>query len=277
MNETMAEAVAVHELTHALQDQKFGAGARLRALENDWDAQLAYHSVLEGEATFVMLAALLGRMGVSLDQITATDDVVSAIATMGTMNPGFPEDAPPYFVESLKFPYLKGLELVVEMYRRDGWAGVDRLHRSPPRSTEEVMDPELYLARAESLPAARCAEPKAILATTLGAFHWSFLLGDEAGGGWASDCVRVSRRPKGMQIEGSSRWDTEADAAQFAAALEEFLGAKSVRGTRVDRKGTGVSFRWFAPAQAGARGAAHAGGASPRTSLRASSHARSAS
>ncbi|HSN69218.1 MAG TPA: hypothetical protein VLV48_08240, partial [Thermoanaerobaculia bacterium] len=73
MDATMADAVAVHELTHALQDQAFGAGARLRALENDWDAQLAYHAVLEGEATFVMLAALLGRMGVTLEQITAND------------------------------------------------------------------------------------------------------------------------------------------------------------------------------------------------------------
>ncbi|HEY0787991.1 MAG TPA: hypothetical protein VGE86_05055, partial [Thermoanaerobaculia bacterium] len=90
----MHDAVAVHELTHALQDQRFDAGARLRALEKDWDAQLAYHAVLEGEATFVMLAALLGKMGVGIEQITGNDDVVSAIAAMGALNPGMPAEAP---------------------------------------------------------------------------------------------------------------------------------------------------------------------------------------
>lgn len=243
----MRDAVAVHELTHALQDQRFGAGARLRALEKDWDAQLAYHAVLEGEATFVMLAALLGKMGVGIEQITGNDDVVSAIAAMGALNPGFPEDAPRYFVESLKFPYLRGLELVVKLYRRDGWKGVDRLHADPPRSTEEVIDPELYLARTAAAPAGACPDRKATLATTLGAFHWSFLLGDEAGRGWAADCVRVTRRPKGFDIEGSSAWDSENDASEFAAALETFLEGKKLAKRKVQRNGTSVTFRWFAP------------------------------
>ncbi|MFN2443560.1 MAG: hypothetical protein ABR517_12825 [Thermoanaerobaculia bacterium] len=247
MDETMVEAVAVHELTHALQDQKFNAGARLRALEPEWDAQLAYHSVLEGEATFVMLAALLGRMGVTLEQITATDDIVAGIAAMGALNPGFPADAPPYFVESLKFPYLRGLELVVAMYRQDGWAGVDRLHANPPRSSEEVMNPELYLARTGAAPAA-CAARKATLATTLGAFHWTFLLGEEAGSGWASDCVRVTRRGSTFQIEGTSGWDSEADAVQFAEELRRFLAGRNVKKPKVDRKGIDVSFRWVSVA-----------------------------
>lgn len=243
----MRDAVAVHELTHALQDQRFDAGARLRALEKDWDAQLAYHAVLEGEATFVMLAALLGKMGVGIEQITGNDDIVAAIAAMGALNPGFPEGAPRYFVESLKFPYLRGLELVVAMYRRDGWKGVDRLHSNPPRSTEEVIDPALYLARTAKATAGACAERKATLATTLGAFHWSFLLGDDAGRGWASDCVRVTRGARGYDVEGSSAWDSEKDATEFAAALETFLGEKQLAKRKVQRKGTAVTFRWFAP------------------------------
>lgn len=247
MPEMMRDAVAVHELTHALQDQKFDAGARLKALEKDWDAQLAYHAVLEGEATFVMLAALLGRMGVGIEQITGNDDVVSAIAAMGALNPGMPAEAPPYFVESLKFPYLRGLELVVAMYRRDGWKGVDRLHANPPRSTEEVIDPQLYLARTEAPAAGACADRKAMLATTLGAFHWSFLLGEEAAGGWASDCVRITRNAKGFDVEGTSAWDSEKDATEFAAALETLLGAKKLPKRKVQRKGSAVTFRWFAP------------------------------
>lgn len=247
MPEMMQAAVAIHELTHALQDQAFGAGARIRALEKDWDAQMAYHAVLEGEATFVMLAAMLARMGVGIEQITASDDILSGIAAMGALNPGFPDDAPRYFAESLKFPYLRGLELVVAMYRRDGWAGVDRLHANPPRSTEEVMHPELYLARTGNGGEGACAKGTAMLATTLGAFHWSFLLGPDAAEGWAADCVRVTREAKGLAIEGASTWDSEKDADEFATALEAFLGEKNLAKRKVRRKGAAVSFGWFAP------------------------------
>ena len=54
--DTMRDMVVIHELTHALQDQRFGAGAREATLTKDSDGELAFHSQLEGEATLVMMA-----------------------------------------------------------------------------------------------------------------------------------------------------------------------------------------------------------------------------
>src|SRR5262249_55599800 len=43
----LRESVVLHELTHALQDQRFDATARDKALQRDTDGELAYHALLE--------------------------------------------------------------------------------------------------------------------------------------------------------------------------------------------------------------------------------------
>src|SRR5947209_10600611 len=49
--DVLQEAIAVHELTHALQDQRFHASEREESLRRDTDGEMAYHALVEGEAT----------------------------------------------------------------------------------------------------------------------------------------------------------------------------------------------------------------------------------
>ena len=60
-SDMLRESVVIHELTHALQDQRFRAGARDLALQKDTDGGLALHALLEGEATLVMLDYVLDK------------------------------------------------------------------------------------------------------------------------------------------------------------------------------------------------------------------------
>ena len=60
MNGMLDAGINVHELTHALQDQHFHIGERDLALRDDTDANLAYHAVIEGEASLV--GQLLGLL-----------------------------------------------------------------------------------------------------------------------------------------------------------------------------------------------------------------------
>ncbi len=143
----LRESVVLHELTHALQDQRFSATARDRALQHDTDGELAYHSLLEGEATLVMLDYLLEKSGQSFDEAVKNDFLINALGAASTSDKAIDSAAPPYFVEVLKFPYLEGLKLVVQAYRRGGWKEIDRLHGNPPRTTREVLHPEEYFAR----------------------------------------------------------------------------------------------------------------------------------
>ena len=117
----LQQSVVVHELVHALQDQRFGASQRDAQLLDDADAELAYHSLLEGEATLVMIAYLMDRAGQPLDSAINSEVLMNLASITAAADKTIDASTPRYFVESLKFPYLEGLRLVVEGYRRGGW------------------------------------------------------------------------------------------------------------------------------------------------------------
>ncbi|HXG57784.1 MAG TPA: hypothetical protein VNL91_02055 [Thermoanaerobaculia bacterium] len=245
-----ASMIAIHELTHALQDQHFDIGRRDLALRDDWDASLAYHAVIEGEATLVMMAALVESFGASLDEVVRTElftgKLLEAAGAAGAIDPS----APSYFVESLKFPYLAGLTLVVEAYKRGGWKAVGALHADPPRSTREVLHLDEYFRRVESgsPPALPFRQPAAarsrLAAIRLGEFHWDFLLGDTSG--WRSDEVTIVQNAAcEPTVLVTAEWDSEADAAAFAGKFEAFLSERAPR-VRLVRQGTKVRAAWGA-------------------------------
>jgi hypothetical protein len=223
----LRESVVLHELTHALQDQRFNATARDKALQHDTDGELAYHALLEGEATLVMLDYLLTKSGQSFEDAVKSDLLMgmSAAASDQSIAP----DAPKYFVESLKFPYIDGLKLVVQAYRRGGWKEIDKLHSNPPRTTREVLHPDEYFARlasgqkgAEPFDPAR---PKDVLTVErLGEFHWRYLVGDRAQG-WLDDRVTVMRDGS---VTADTRWETPEKAAAFRDAYVAFLRGRGI-------------------------------------------------
>ena len=228
------ESVAIHELTHALQDQRFHAADREQRLQKDTDAQLAYHALLEGEASLVMLAWVLEQSGQSLDAMLKADETfqwLQAAVAGGdaTIDPATPR----YFTESMKFPYFEGIKLVAMAYSRGGWRAVDRMHESPPRSTREVLHPSEYFSRiAESAKPEppfegkrRRSEPAALTIEHLGEFHWRFLVGDAASTGWLSDRVLVT--PRGTVLA-ETTWDSAQQAAAFRDAYVSFLRGRGL-------------------------------------------------
>ena len=223
-------AISVHELTHALQDQVFDAGTKLESLRNDWDRQLAYHAVLEGEATLVMLAAMFQPVGKSIDDLIQDDSLMNAMTMSGAMSAGIPPEAPPYFVSAMKFPYVDGLRFVIAAYRKGGWGAIDRLHESPPMSTEQILHPELYDSDLPPAAATRSVEEPngdALVHGSLGEFHWRYLLGNKAAAGWGGDKVEVFQdRKKRTTVIAATKWDSEEDAEEFAEAYKKLLAKK---------------------------------------------------
>lgn len=239
----LEEMVAVHELQHAIQDQHFRIGEKTRALRRDADGAMAYHAVLEGEAVLVMMAHMLDKGGMKLDDLAGSDELVSMIVNAAqSETAGIDPTTPPYFAESLKFPYLQGLKFVVAAYRRGGWAAVDKVHANPPRSTREVMNPAEYFERtAKAAP--WDATPPAGIGNVLtvehgGAFMWAFLTGADNARGWVDDKITIVRgTTPTVLIE--TKWDSPEAAAKFAGAYEAFLAKRNV-GARVVREGNVV-------------------------------------
>jgi hypothetical protein len=245
-NDTMRESVVIHELTHALQDQRFHAGARDLALQKDTDGSLALHALMEGEATFVMLDYVLDHMGQKISDVMASPEALELLTSSmngadATIDPGTPR----YFAESLKFPYAEGLKLVIEGYRRGGWKMIDSMDENPPRSTREVLHPSEYFARLAASAAAPSAFddqsslPGALTVEHLGEFHWRFLVGN-AGAGWVDDRVTVTQN---LQCDATvlvdTKWQDIAHARTFRDAYDAFLHKRgldaqvTLDGTRV--------------------------------------------
>ena len=165
------EVVIAHELTHALQDQHFGLvdydGGPGNAQNLSEDERAARRFVVEGEATFVMLAYQAGSgqgaarslgplqvagVRMSLTMLAAID-YVEMLATVRTGAGADKLDGetrvaldalanlPPLNAVSLVDPYIRGAFLVSEAWARGGWARVAALYRDPPRSTEQALHP----------------------------------------------------------------------------------------------------------------------------------------
>lgn len=223
---TLEETVMVHELTHALQDQHFGLSAREKALMLDTDANLAYHAVLEGEAVLVMVAHMLRKSGVSIDEVVKDDAMLGMISSAAQAEQMIDPSTPKYFAEMLKFPYLEGLKFVVAAYRRGGWAELDKIHADPPRTTREVLHPEEYFSGRFKPRAFDAAKPAgAIAAEHLGEFHWRHLVGKDASQGWVNDRAIVFND---LRVQIDTEWESEARAEAFAGAYQSVLSQRGL-------------------------------------------------
>ena len=231
--EVAQESVAIHELVHALQDQRFEIGRKDFALRNDTDAGLAYHAVLEGEATLVMLAHLMSKAGTSFEDVVRSDALMSMLVAAAGAEAAMPADTPRYYAEMLKFPYLEGLSFVIEAYRRGGWEALDKVHASPPRSTREILHPADYFDRKVKLgrfvPQPAVSAPRILSVEHLGEFHWAFLAGAENARGWLNDRVTVAQNSyceTTTLVE--TNWESDEAARKFYEAYIHALDEKGV-------------------------------------------------
>ncbi|MBV8519018.1 MAG: hypothetical protein JO197_16610 [Acidobacteria bacterium] len=241
--EQLEEMVMVHELTHAIQDQHFGLSAKEKAYLKDSDAALAYHSVLEGEAVLVMLAHMLQKSGVDLDEIMKNDQMLAMLSSSAAAEQLIDPSTPKYFAEMLKFPYLEGLKFVVEAYRRGGWKALDAVHARPPLTTRQILHPDDYFAQTFKPESFDTSHPDgAISAEHLGEFHWRFLVGPDASRGWVNDRAVVY---KDGRVDVTTKWESPERAAAFAEAYAAFLARRNVD-AHVARAGNIVTAKYTA-------------------------------
>ena len=247
---TMADAVEIHELTHALQDQRFDAGTRDLALMRDTDAGMAYHSLLEGEASVVMLAYVLAKDGVSLETIAKNEDTVRRMTNATAASDKSIDPATPrYFAESLLFPYAAGMKLVLEAFRRGGWPLVTRMDENPPRSTREVIHYNEYFARLDRGIVAVApfdAQPQGgvihpLTVEHLGEFHWRYLVGEGSSFGWVDDRVTIAQNDHCLPtVLVETKWQDAKRAHAFREAYVAFLRKRGLEPLVARGEGTTV-------------------------------------
>jgi hypothetical protein len=139
----LEDTLLAHELTHALQDRRLDLVPRLKALQDSSDGLLALEAFLEGEATVVMMDALLTRLPEESKELFGEDALTTMMASLahGAAVDGA-EGVPPFFVKEMLFPYVGGTAWIQARKKAGGWPAVDAAYARPPRTTSEILHPE---------------------------------------------------------------------------------------------------------------------------------------
>ncbi|MFQ5844940.1 MAG: hypothetical protein ACE5JG_08130 [Planctomycetota bacterium] len=169
------EAIFLHELQHAMQDQRLGLDETWRAAlaSGNEDSQQAFRFLAEGEATYLMTVfgarKILGKAGTQAEtelirffrQRAETPHAVllrEMKARAGVLGGDMAEafegarDLPPFVLRSLYDAYYRGAYTVARVKEAKGWAGIDELFRDPPRSTEQMLHPQKLLGPEREEP-----------------------------------------------------------------------------------------------------------------------------
>ncbi|MFC7135717.1 Hvo_1808 family surface protein [Halobaculum litoreum] len=261
---TVSNATLIHELVHALQDQRYDlTNATYRGTTQDGD--LAIDGVVEGEANYIE-TRYTQRCGAEWDCV----ETPSADSGGGGSFDGN------YGVLLTIFnPYSDGPVYVADIVESGGWAAFDERFRNPPTSTEQVIqltdeeptpieftdgstgdwetfprdDPRLgengsdtvgeasiyamfwYQARnygADTIP------PQNVVQGVSGPYD-AYNYDAEPSAGWANDRLFPYRTGAGDDAEYGyvwvTEWDTETDAREFHDTYLRMLEAHDVRET----------------------------------------------
>jgi hypothetical protein len=227
MAEMSEKLIFAHELTHALQDDTLKLDKRMKDLKDNGDRALALESLLEGEATLVMVRVAMADLP-GADE--TAEEMLAPLLSAGSLErSGVPKDIPDYFVDQLFFPYAEGTAYVRRIVKTKGWSGMDRLWRNPPQTTSEILHDDASFAPAEDLLPARPDKLgpsgfRFLYADTLGEWTVRYVLrreleeedADAAAAGWRGD--RVAFYGSGRTI--AYLWRVRLDSPEAAQKFE---------------------------------------------------------
>lgn len=244
----------VHELTHALQDQHFNVGNRMKQLrkESEDGATNSEASVLgaivEGDAERVQM---LYRSSLTPQQQRALD--AGQQDESAQANPRI-KRVPKVIVTMLVSPYTLGQTLVMAADADGGTASVNELFRDTPTHESALLDPFLALedhadVRKVEAPPLRKGEKK-FDSGELGVLTWYLMLAERmplqdalaAADGWGADTYvayeQNNRACARMNYVGKAPQDT----TRMFAALHRWVSAAPSRLSSVTRDGGVLHF-----------------------------------
>ena len=237
--------LAAHEMTHALDDQRYEIDRRLVEVLDDDDATFALSAVAEGSAS----AAAAVYVADALKAGTLDPERVGALGN--AVKTDRLDAMPASLTRQLLGPYVLGMTFLargsVERLQ-DGFpqADVDAAWSRPPRSSEQILHPEKYWdpGRKDEPKRVAIRDPSKLLgagfaragAGVLGELTLGSLVGaatphasdlasgripwtNAAASGWGGDRFELWTRGTDAVVLVATVWDSEKDAAEFSAAL----------------------------------------------------------
>jgi len=246
--ENMQEMILSHELFHAVQDKNFGIMKYLKMDNKNTDAKLAASSLLEGEATAVMMdyaLAIKNNMPeATFDKIPNLESLMEAQMKMQNTTMPTLAKSPEFIQRMLIFPYIKGLSFVTQIKLESDWEGLNKAYKKVPVSTEQILHIDKY-KKFEKPIDVKLKDPKNVVKdakflgeTILGeaTFHLLFVSdkSDKTNAtdadGWGGDKIYVYEKDKSYFAILVTEWDTKKDAEEFFEASYVYFNSFSKKG-----------------------------------------------
>ncbi len=247
------DAIMLHELAHALDDQRFGLTSIYSlAGKDDDDSGLAGQFLIEGTAYYItVLSQAKTRNELEkLDRLAETEGELGRDeleAEYARRLDGYAEGKhlyeeaarrraklPLYMWRRYMEPYTKGCLMISRVKREGGWKAVDALWKRPPTSTEQVLHPEKLTASERDEPVS--VQPgdvsselgdgwRRTATNVLGELGMQSVLANRGGAdvaaissGWGGDRLDAYECAKDEQrsvVVWLTTWDTEKAAKSF--------------------------------------------------------------
>jgi hypothetical protein len=248
-----------HELSHALADQYFDLGKYMEDSPASDDENLAHTAVVEGQASWLMIAYELKQSG---QKPVPTPEMVKSVGdTSEASMADYPvlKNSPLYIQESLLFPYSQGTIFFDAVFKKMGQEAFSAVFKDPPVDSAQVMHPEKYFKHEKptkpNLPELTGdVKLKEVTEGTMGEFDHSILLRQYLGDAKAAAIsghllggqFKIVDLGKGKHpvLVYSSQWDSDMTAAEYFAAYKKVLHSKwkhldETKNEKDDLKGTG--------------------------------------
>ncbi len=224
---SLASSLAIHELTHLLQDFNFDIAAHEK-LEVSTDARLALAAVREGDAILTEILAM------------HTDESILHPECGVLEGAGYVASCKPSALLSriLLFPYEQGLSFAELVHQRGGFTAVDRIFKHPPRTSKEILYPSEFF-RGELKVATPIVLSQNLLPPgytvvyrdILGEFFLRELLKEfidanvarKAAKGWVADTITLSRSADGSLLSWAIQVESDADIAELTEGFRMYV------------------------------------------------------
>jgi hypothetical protein len=236
------EVTLAHELSHALVDQHFDMSKFMEEGPTNDDENLAHSAVVEGQATWLMVAYQLKQSG---QEPTPTPEMLKQMTDgSDTSTSQYPvlSASPLYIQRSLLFPYVEGTVYFDAVYHKLGKDSFAAVFKDPPVDSSQIIHPDRYfdhiVASKPAIPAWKLSgSSKQVAEGDMGEFDYTVLITMFSGKEKAADLAPHLRgsqyrileigREKRPVLEYIAEWDTPEHAKEYFVLYKSVLKGKS--------------------------------------------------
>lgn len=254
----LQQAIMVHELTHALQDQHFNLMQLIDPDINNDDLLLAHETVIEGQATAVMLEIF---SGLNITQLPDLGPLVDTTLSVPMFADSSLTKAPEYIKKHLLFPYSAGTSFIKHYYSAHHSYNSFQLFSQIPASTEQIIHFEKYFNSLDEPTSIRINDLESYLqpawnplySDVMGELDFSILLNTflpaeeakKAAEGWDGSRFYTFERSVDAPVLliWLSTFDGEADALEFFRSYKKIIDAKYKEGELLQKEDNKF-FQW---------------------------------